>query len=119
MSSKPPPRKQRLRILFDILPSPVAEWQGPDALDSVLNFPMYEAIRDAYTIPGPNNITQLERVFAEVKEKFHASGHSGIGEFAAYRSYVGYHLAWQLRGKPRRSALAQLVCRPAESLVSY
>lgn len=50
---------------------PVAEWQGPEALDSVLNFPMYTAIRDAYTLPGPKNATQLDQVFAEAKSKFH------------------------------------------------
>ncbi|EAU88378.2 alpha-amylase [Coprinopsis cinerea okayama7 len=37
---------------------PVAQWQGP--LDSVLNFPMYSAIRDAYVIPGPANVTGLD-----------------------------------------------------------
>lgn len=78
-----------MRILFDILPSPVAEWQGPDALDSVLNFPMYEAIRDAYTIPGPNNITQLERVFAEVKEKFHDT--TLLGNFVENHDVPRWH----------------------------
>lgn len=57
--------------VIDIRFSPVAEWQGPDALDSVLNFPMYTALRDAYTIPGPANTTQLDQVFAEAKSKFH------------------------------------------------
>ncbi|KAF5324747.1 hypothetical protein D9611_004519 [Ephemerocybe angulata] len=49
---------------------PIAEWQGPDALDSVLNFPMYAALRDAYSIPGPANITQLDQVFQDSKKKF-------------------------------------------------
>ncbi|KAJ2931426.1 hypothetical protein H1R20_g5722, partial [Candolleomyces eurysporus] len=49
---------------------PVAEWQGADALDSVLNFPMYAALRDAYTIPGPANVSQLASVFEESKTKF-------------------------------------------------
>ncbi|KAH6918774.1 alpha-amylase [Coprinopsis sp. MPI-PUGE-AT-0042] len=47
---------------------PVAEWQGP--LDSVLNFPMYTALRDAYSLPGPANITGLISVFEESRKKF-------------------------------------------------
>ncbi|TFK25058.1 alpha-amylase [Coprinopsis marcescibilis] len=37
---------------------PIANWQGP--LDSVLNFPVYTALRDAYTIPGPGDVAGLD-----------------------------------------------------------
>jgi len=35
-----------------------SKWQGP--LDSILNFPLRKAILDAFTIPGPQNISALE-----------------------------------------------------------
>jgi hypothetical protein len=31
---------------------------------------MYAALRDAYTIPGPSNVSQLASVFEESKTKF-------------------------------------------------
>ena len=32
---------------------PIAIYQGPQALDSVLNYPMYPALVSAFAIPGP------------------------------------------------------------------
>jgi len=57
-------------VFGDVEVEPVAEYQGPDALDSVLNFPMYAALRDAYTIPGPANVSQLADVFQQSKTEF-------------------------------------------------
>lgn len=54
--------------------SPIAEWQGTDALDSVLNYPMYTALRDAYTLPGPANVSELASVFEQSKTKFAVRG---------------------------------------------
>jgi alpha-amylase len=48
--------------------APIAEWQGP--LDSVLNFPLYTALRDAFTIPGPRDVAGLVQVFETAKTGF-------------------------------------------------
>jgi len=50
--------------------SPIAQYQGPHALDSVLNFPMYSALTEAFRIPGPQNITAIQTVFEDSKTKF-------------------------------------------------
>jgi len=50
--------------------SPIAQYQGPHALDSVLNFPMYSALTEAFRIPGPQNITAVQSVFEDSKTKF-------------------------------------------------
>ncbi|KAF8136155.1 glycoside hydrolase superfamily [Boletus edulis] len=52
----------------------VAAFQGPDALDSVLNYPMYGAIVNAFTIPGPQNITALTDMIAQSKQKYEDCG---------------------------------------------
>ncbi|KAH9483823.1 Alpha-amylase A [Psilocybe cubensis] len=50
--------------------NPIAMYQGPQALDSVLNFPLYAALLGAFQIPGPADITTLVNVFEESKKKF-------------------------------------------------
>jgi len=49
----------------------VAEWQGPEAMDSVLNYPTYTALVDAFTIPGPGNISALVDTISQSKTLFH------------------------------------------------
>jgi len=49
---------------------PIAMYQGPGALDSVLNFPLYSALVSAFSIPGPQNISALADVFTQSKSKF-------------------------------------------------
>lgn len=48
-------------------------YQGPQALDSVLNFPLYSALLGAFQIPGPADITTLVNVFEDSKKKFTVS----------------------------------------------
>lgn len=48
-------------------------YQGPQALDSVLNFPLYSALVNAFTIPGPANVSGLAAVFEQSKTKFKVS----------------------------------------------
>ena len=54
--------------------SAVAMWQGPKALDSVLNFPLYNALTAAFAIPGPvngtNDISVLAQTFTDSKKEF-------------------------------------------------
>lgn len=45
-------------------------YQGPSALDSVLNFPMYTALKQAFVIPGPGNVTAISDTLAESKKQF-------------------------------------------------
>ncbi|KAF9459363.1 glycoside hydrolase family 13 protein [Collybia nuda] len=52
----------------------IAQYQGPLGFDSVLNFPMYSALVEAFAIPGPQNITALTHVLAKSKEKFKDTG---------------------------------------------
>ena len=54
--------------------SPVAAWQGPQALDSVLNFPLYNALKAAFAIPGPfngaNDVSVLVQTVTDSKKMF-------------------------------------------------
>ncbi|KIK63779.1 glycoside hydrolase family 13 protein [Collybiopsis luxurians FD-317 M1] len=45
-----------------------AEWQGP--LDSVLNYPMYTALTQAFQIPGPLNISAVTDTLAQSKSLY-------------------------------------------------
>ncbi|KAJ7470351.1 glycoside hydrolase family 13 protein, partial [Mycena latifolia] len=60
--------------VFDPTVSTVSEFQGPDALDSVLNFPLYYALVAAFALPGPQNgggnMTALIDVLAQSKTAY-------------------------------------------------
>lgn len=45
-----------------------AEWQGP--LDSVLNYPMYTALTQAFQIPGSLNISALTDTISQSKKLY-------------------------------------------------
>ncbi|KAG2149365.1 glycoside hydrolase family 13 protein [Suillus clintonianus] len=47
-----------------------AIYQGPDALDSILNYPMYTALLEAFTIPGPQNTSAVTNMIAQEAAKF-------------------------------------------------
>lgn len=49
---------------------PVAAYQGPQGLESVLNFPMYRALVDTFGIPGTLNSTGLANTIEESKRRF-------------------------------------------------
>lgn len=48
----------------------IAQWQGPAALPSVLNYPLYAALKEAFVIPGKRNTTALAEVLLQEQEKF-------------------------------------------------
>jgi hypothetical protein len=50
------------------LTSNVAPWQGP--LDAVLQYPMYNALVEAFTIPGPLNMSALGSMVAQSQALF-------------------------------------------------
>ncbi len=64
-----PESPSRLKLTSSIL-SPIAQYQGPQALDSVLNFPMYSALMESFAIPGPRNVSALADVIEQSKIKF-------------------------------------------------
>ncbi|KAG2041437.1 glycoside hydrolase family 13 protein [Suillus americanus] len=47
-----------------------ALYQGPNALDSILNYPMYTALLDAFTIPGSLNTSAVTDMIAQEAAKF-------------------------------------------------
>ncbi|RDB21011.1 Alpha-amylase 1 [Hypsizygus marmoreus] len=67
----------------------VAQYQGPQALDSVLNFPLYSALVEAFAIPGPQNVTALAQVFDESKKKFTDTGL--LGNFLENQDLPRWH----------------------------
>lgn len=56
-----------------IVSSWASQFQGPNTLDSILNYPMYFALRDAFAIPGPANISGLYNTHKEMKANFKVS----------------------------------------------
>ncbi len=45
-------------------------YQGPQGLDSVLNYPIYDALVSAFTIPGTLNISSLVQVFQDSQAQY-------------------------------------------------
>jgi len=64
-------------------------YQGPQALDSVLNFPLYSALVEAFTIPGPRNISALVDVFTQSKTLFKDTGL--LGNFLENQDLPRWH----------------------------
>ncbi|KAJ7286003.1 alpha-amylase [Mycena rebaudengoi] len=60
--------------VFDPLVSKVAEFQGPNVLDSVLNYPLYNALVAAFALPGvgpgPPNMTALLNILQQSKKAY-------------------------------------------------
>lgn len=48
-----------------------ATWQGP--LDSILHYPMYNALVEAFAIPGHQNMTAVTDTIVQAKKKFKVS----------------------------------------------
>jgi alpha-amylase len=67
----------------------VAQYQGPQSLDSVLNFPTYTALVQAFAIPGPRNVTALAKVFDESKRRF--SDTTLLGNFLENQDLPRWH----------------------------
>jgi len=81
---------------------------------------MYSALRDAYTIPGPANVSLLASVFEESKKKFHVGAAHPNSMNCKYLTGInaGHDGPWQLPGEPRCTTVAQPFSRSAKSLVS-
>ncbi|KDR81372.1 hypothetical protein GALMADRAFT_239237 [Galerina marginata CBS 339.88] len=68
---------------------PIAMYQGSQALDSVLNFPLYSALVSAFSIPGPQNISALTDVFVKSKTLFKDTGL--LGNFLENQDLPRWH----------------------------
>ena len=60
------------------LVSYASTWQGP--LDSILHYPMYNALVQAFQIPGPQNMSAMVDTIAQAKKMFKASIPKGMGK---------------------------------------
>ncbi len=49
--------------------SQALQYQGPKALDAILNYPLYNALVDAFAIPGPQNMSALADTVAQIQAK--------------------------------------------------
>ena len=47
------------------LDSLVASYQGPNALDATLNYPMYNSLVEAFAIPGAQNMSAVTSMMAQ------------------------------------------------------
>ncbi|CCM03833.1 uncharacterized protein FIBRA_05982 [Fibroporia radiculosa] len=56
--------------VFDNDMSQAAQYQGPDALDSILNYPMYGALVNAFAIPGQRNASAVTDAITQSKALF-------------------------------------------------
>ncbi|PCH38712.1 glycoside hydrolase family 13 protein [Wolfiporia cocos MD-104 SS10] len=63
--------------VFDDDVGQASQWQGPQALDSILNYPMYGALVEAFAIPGSRNISALNNKIAQSKAMFKDTGLMG------------------------------------------
>ncbi|KAG9011795.1 hypothetical protein FRB94_007521 [Tulasnella sp. JGI-2019a] len=45
-----------------------ATYQGPTTLDSVLNFPQYSALTEAFSVSGPRNMSNLVDLFTQARD---------------------------------------------------
>ncbi|PFH49092.1 glycoside hydrolase family 13 protein [Amanita thiersii Skay4041] len=68
---------------------PIAKYQGPQALDAVLNFPMYSALTEAFVIPGPLNMSAVVDVFKKSKSSFKDMGL--LGNFLENQDLPRWH----------------------------
>jgi alpha-amylase len=60
--------------VFDPDVPSVAQYQGPQALDAVLQYPMYNALVQAFSIPGPANMTGLVTMIQQSQAGFPDTG---------------------------------------------
>jgi hypothetical protein len=56
---------ERLKALFSSLTSSYQQ-----AMDSILNYPLYYAIIQGFTIPGPGNMSDVSTVMGQIQNSF-------------------------------------------------
>ncbi|KXN90497.1 Alpha-amylase 1 [Leucoagaricus sp. SymC.cos] len=76
-------------IFGDVDVEPIAQYQGPQALDSVLNFPLYSALMECFAIPGPRNTSAVQNVLEQSKIQFRDTGL--LGNFLENQDVPRWH----------------------------
>jgi len=66
-----------------------APYQGPQALDSILNYPMYTALTNAFVIPGAQNMSAIVDMMGQTKQKFKDPGL--LGNFIENQDLPRWH----------------------------
>jgi len=66
-----------------------APYQGPTALDSILHYPMYNALTEAFIIPGPQNMSAVVDMMGQSKQKFKDPGL--LGNFIENQDVPRWH----------------------------
>jgi hypothetical protein len=56
---------ERLKAVFSSLTSSYQQ-----AMDSILNYPLYYAIVQGFTIPGPGNMSDVSTVMGQIQSSF-------------------------------------------------
>jgi alpha-amylase len=69
--------------------STASTYQGPHALDAILQYPMYTAIVEAFAIPGPQNVSALVDMTKQSKTKFADPGL--LGNFLENQDLPRWH----------------------------
>ena len=79
-------------------------YQGPQALDSVLNYPMYSALTSAFTIPGPQNMSAVVDCLQQSQKSYKVRTKNIIRCLA--NIFLGRGGPWKLFGESRYTPLA-------------
>lgn len=66
-----------------------ATFQGPDSLDAILQYPMYNALVSAFAIPGPRNMSLLANTIAQSKANF--KDNTVLGNFLENQDLPRWH----------------------------
>jgi len=66
-----------------------APYQGPTGLDSILHYPMYYALTEAFVIPGPQNMSAVVDMVNQSKQKFQDTGL--LGNFIENQDVPRWH----------------------------
>jgi hypothetical protein len=109
-----------------------SSYQGP--LDSVLNYPIYDAVVQAFGLPGPQNMTGLVQVMNQSKQQYKVgatSWESTMNTEGVARTFLFWAISWRIRCvglifvlevrlivcTPGRPPLGEPFCRCTEHVV--
>jgi hypothetical protein len=75
------------------------------AMDSVLNYPLYDAIVQGFSIPGPGNMSNVSDVMSQIQNNFKVCPLSFMA-IPMSNSSVGPYCSREFPGKPGHSPMA-------------
>ena len=56
--------------VFDADPHDASQYQGDQAMDSILHYPIYQALVDAFALPGAQNMSAMTDMISQCKSLF-------------------------------------------------